>query len=367
MTARARPKGVPLLLFLIFILQSVELSGRDPLDTAINGPCRLAVDGTGNLFVSEEYGKRILRIDWKRNAVEVVAGNGKECCFKENGLARQSSIYGVYSIALDENGNLYMGGRNHDDGAFVRVVDKSTQCIKYFATSRSAALVDGAPHVNAEVFDPTGIVPLRSGALLVSAYYHIVEFGKSTVTFAGIPDRMGFSGDGGPALEATFHSPHALALDCNGNVYVADYHNHRIRRIDGETRIVATVAGDGSETSSGDGGPATSAGVRYPFDIAVDGQNNIFIIENGAWTVRRVDAKTGLISTIAGTGQEGYSGDGGPATHAKIDACGLALDQEGNIYVADLVHNRIRHVDAHAGIITTVAGNGLPKRKAVIE
>ena len=187
-------RKIPTVIFVLFsslvILRTIQVMGRDPLHTAINGPCRLAFDSKGDLYVSEEDGNHIFRIDWTQNKATVVAGNGKKCCFKENALARESSIYYVYSIAFDAADNLYMGGRNHDDDAFIRVVDKKTRRIRYFVKGRSPVSARGVPLLEADVSEPKGIVSLRSGALLVSTPDQIVELGKTAVTFAGIPDRM---------------------------------------------------------------------------------------------------------------------------------------------------------------------------------
>lgn len=129
---------------------------------------------------------------------------------------------------------------------------------------------------------------------------------------------------------------------------------------------MTTVAGNGTDISSGDGQVAPAAGVQFPSAVAADSAGNVFIVENGAFTVRRVDANTGVIQTVAGTGREGFSGDGGPAIQADISPAGIAVDQHGNLYISDIEHNRIRRVNA-TGTISTVAGNGLPHRKTHIE
>jgi hypothetical protein len=116
---------------------------------------------------------------------------------------------------------------------------------------------------------------------------------------------------------------------------VADYFNHRIRKIDATSHVISTVAGNGSKISSGDGGKATEAGVRYPFDIAIDQNDDLFLIENGAGTIRKVDSKTGVITTIAGNGHSGFSGDGGPALKAEVSPAAIALDSKGNLYMSD--------------------------------
>lgn len=368
MAAQPIPKVFYLLLLAVFLPYTAEIRASDPLHTAINGPCQMAFDATGNLYVNEEYGDRILRIDWKKNDVQVAAGNGKQCCFKENEQARDVSVYRVYSLALDPQGNLYLGGRNKTNGAFLRVVDRFTGRIRSLANGREPISPDGAPAMDADLSDPLGMVAFRNGSLLVSAstFYEIVELEEDAVTFAGNREK-GFSGDGGPALDASFDSPASLALDAGENLFVADTQNHRIRRIDLKTRVITTVAGNGTAVPSGDGGPALSAGIGDLLDIAADAQGNVFFIENMAYAVRRVDVRTGKIAVYAGTAFEGYDGDGGPAAKSKIDACGIVVDPAGNLYIADKVHNRIRRVNARTGIITTVVGNGHPKRKVVKE
>jgi trimeric autotransporter adhesin len=344
-----------------------SLAAKNALETAISGPNQLAIDANGNLYVSEEYGKRILRIDLSKNAVRVVAGNGRECCQKENVLARESSVYHVYSLALDSSNNLYIGGTNARDDAFVRIVHSATGRIATLARGGFPHPAIGINTLQANLSDPQGIVVLPDTTVLVSAseFNVIVELGGTTKAFAGDSTRKTFSGDGGLSSEAGFDLPGALAVDDKGNVFLADYYNHRIRRIDARTHVVDTVAGNGSNTSSGNGGRAIAAGVPYPGAIAVDAAGDVFVIENGQFMVRRIDAVTGVITTVAGTGHDGFSGDGGTATNADINPAGVAV-HGGNLYISDIEHNRIRRVDA-AGIISTIAGNGLPHRKASIE
>jgi NHL repeat-containing protein len=345
------------------------MSAQRATKTPIKGPHQLALDERGNLYVSEEYGKRVLRIGATDRRVTVVAGNGKECCRKENVPAQQSSVYHVYSLAVDSKDNLYIGGRNARDNAFVRVVRSDTGRISTVAQESAASdPAIGVSTLHANLSDPAGIVVLPDGRVLVSAdgANVIVALNETTTVFAGTPSRKTFSGEGGLATEAGFDLPGALAVDSAGNVFVAGYFNHRVRRIDAKTHIVNTVAGNGSENSSGDGGAATAAGVRYPYAIAVDTAGNLFIVENGEFKVRRVDEATGVITTVAGTGVDGFSGDAGPAVRAEINPSGIAVDATGNLYIADLEHNRIRRVDA-SGIVVTIAGNGLPHRKEVIE
>ncbi|MBI6545553.1 MAG: hypothetical protein HY692_02090, partial [Cyanobacteria bacterium NC_groundwater_1444_Ag_S-0.65um_54_12] len=141
-----------------------------------------------------------------------------------------------------------------------------------------------------------------------------------------------------------------------GNLYIADYNNHRIRKVD-TGGIITTVAGDGIDGYSGDGGAATSAQLWFPYDVAVDGAGNLYIADTYNNVIRKV-ATNGIISTVAGTGNWGYSGDGGAASDAQLDTpYGLTVDNAGIIYIADTWNNRIRKVDL-AGTITTIAGSG---------
>jgi trimeric autotransporter adhesin len=179
----------------------------------------------------------------------------------------------------------------------------------------------------------------------------------------------GYSGDGGPAISASFNKPGGLALDSSGNLYIADTYNHRIRKVSAATGKISTVAGTGVSGYSGDQGPATAAQLFRPLGVAVDAAGNLYIADTLNMVVRKVDAATGIVHTVAGntalTTYNGgfpfgsYSGDGGPATSAGLDQpSGVAVDQAGNIYIADSVFTIVRKVTVATGIITTVAGNG---------
>jgi hypothetical protein len=168
----------------------------------------------------------------------------------------------------------------------------------------------------------------------------------------------GYSGDNGAATSAALYAPQSLAVDIYGNIYIDDYFNNRIRLLNVSTGIITTVAGTGAAGYSGDGGSATSAKLNYPGGIAVDGSGNIYIADSTNSVVRKVTASTGIITTVAGNGSIGYSGDGGAATSAELDEpLSVAVDTAGNIYISTF-DNRIRKVTKSTGIITTVAGNG---------
>lgn len=186
--------------------------------------------------------------------------------------------------------------------------------------------------------------------------------GQATAASQNIPASLhGDSlGDGGPAIRARLVTPVGLARDAQGNIYITERGAHRVRRVDAQTGIITTFAGTGEAGYSGDGGPASRARLTQPDGIVIDAQGNVIIADTFNDRVRRVDVRTGIISTIAGTGEAGFSGDGGPATQARFDGpFGLALDPSGNLYITDTENHRIRRVDARTGMVTTVAGNGV--------
>ena len=179
-------------------------------------------------------------------------------------------------------------------------------------------------------------------------------------TFAGT-GVQGFDGDGGPAASALLNSPGAVAVDAAGNLFVADVQNRRIRRVDAATGIITTAAGTGVAGASADGTAASEARLDRPAALAVDSSGNLFFADAGTHLIRRVDHASGLVATVAGNGVQGYAGDGGPAVVASVDSpWGLAVDGGGNLYVADMHNQRIRRIDAATGVITSVAGTGQP-------
>ena len=170
----------------------------------------------------------------------------------------------------------------------------------------------------------------------------------------------GYSGDGGPAASARLNGPYSVAVDASGNIFIADTHNYVIRKVTYSTGIITTVAGTGILGYSGDDGLATAAQMNGAFDVAVDSSGNIYISDSGNYVIRKVTYSTGIITTVAGTGIDGYTGDGGPATEATSHRTrGLAVDTSGNIYYTDYGSYVIRMVTKSTGIITTIAGTGV--------
>ena len=206
---------------------------------------------------------------------------------------------------------------------------------------------------SAIVFDPQGNLYLAETAS------HVIRKVDPTgiiTTIAGT-GTQGFSGDNGSATAAQLDSPQGLALDAANNLYIADTHSHCIRKITASTGIITTIAGTGTPGFDGDSGPATGAHLNLPTALVIDTIGNLYFADTQNHRIRKITAATGIITTIAGAGTQGFSGDNGPATAANIDSpTGLAVDATGNLYLADTHNHRIRRVAATTGVITTIAG-----------
>lgn len=188
--------------------------------------------------------------------------------------------------------------------------------------------------------------------VLASAYAGVIE----TVAGTGRP---GNNGSAGQATEVNIDQPFGVAFGPDGALYVTEVGQHRVRRVDLKTGELTTVAGSGKKGYAGDGGPATEALLNEPYEVRFDPQGNMIFVEMQNHLIRKVDKQTGRISTIAGTGKAGYGGDGGPATAASFSSPhSIALDAAGNIYIADIANHRIRRIDAQTGMIESIAGTG---------
>jgi sugar lactone lactonase YvrE len=285
--------------------------------------------------------------------IVTVAGNGAAGVSGDGGRARKAKLDAPAGLAF-RSGNLYIADfKRH------RVRKVSAGRITRVAGTGAAGFSgDGRAATRAKLNRPIGLAVDGAGGLYIGdARNHRVRRvnGPGRIaTFAGT-GVLGFSGEGGAARSANLSFPWELAFDA-GNLYIADSGNHRVRRVD-PSGTITTVAGTGVRGYSGDGGAATAARLKRPGAVAVDGSGRLYIADFGNNRVRRVDA-AGKITTVAGNGVRGFSGDGGLARRAKLDSpSGLALDGSGNLYIADSANNRVRMV-SRSGRISTVAGTG---------
>jgi sugar lactone lactonase YvrE len=237
----------------------------------------------------------------------------------------------------------------------------------------STYIGDGGSAKLAATALPSSVALDSAGNLYIADAQHErvrkVAAGTGVITTVAGTGIYGSSGDNGPAAAAQLSVPLAIAVDRNGNLFIAEQYANRIRKVNTSSGVITTFAGNGSAMFSGDGGPAALAALNQPQGVAADFNGNVFIYDACNSRIRKVDGQTGIITTVAGSGQPGFSGDGGPAILAQIGrTCspfngnviggGVALDSNGNLFIADFSNNRIRKVDVITGSISTVAGNG---------
>jgi len=322
----------------------------------LNNPRGLALD-SASLYMAEHGNNRVRRVDLATGTITTFAGTGVAGFGGDGGPATAAHFIRPIGVAL-RSGNIYIADTTNNR---VRRVDLATGTITTFAGTGVAGFGgDGGPATAAQLNAPNGLA-LDSGNLYIAEAVgqrvRRVDLATGTITtFAGT-GVAGFGGNGGPAAAALLNGPLCLALD-SANLYVAEYSNNRVRRVDLATGTITTFAGTGVAGFGGDGGPATAAQLNGPTYVA-GGSGNLYISENNNNRVRRVDLATGTITTFAGTGTVGSAGDGGPATAAELRSPGgLAVDS-GNVYIADTANHRVRRVDLATGAITTFAGTGV--------
>ena len=315
-------------------------------------PAGIAVDVAGNLYIADSGNHRIRKVD-ATGTITTIAGRTFS---GDGGPASQAQLSEPEGVAADRAGNLYISDSNNHR---IRKVDFAGTITTIAGTGESGFSGDGGPASQAQLFYPRGVAVDGLGNLYIAdtANHRIrkVDFAGTITTIAGT-GRYGFGGDGGPASQAQLREPEGVAVDEAGNLYIADLFNDRIRKVD-FAGTITTIAGTGEYGFGGDGGPASQAQLRHPRGVAVDGLGNLYISDSNNDRIRKVDF-AGTITTIAGTGERGFSGDGGPASQAQFfHPRGVAVDGAGNLYIVDQHNNRVRKVDA-TGTITTIAGSG---------
>ncbi|HXM45514.1 MAG TPA: hypothetical protein VN924_30035 [Bryobacteraceae bacterium] len=347
-------------------------AGKAATAAQIVGPNGMAVDAQGNLYISASGLSMVLKVAANTGVVSIYAGNGLSTGGGDGGLAVGAALDYPAGLAFDAAGNLY-------------IVDAYASNVRKVAPNGIITTVagdqgaggfagDGGPATKALLTNPSGIAVDKSGNLYIADTgnnrIRMVAASSGIISTIAGSSTTGLTGDGGPAVNATFTLPGGLAIDASGNLYIADQNNWVIRRISGG--IITTVAGTGKPGYSGDNGQATKAMLGGPQGVAVDASGNLYIADTGNQRIRYVNV-SGAITTIAGTGVNGFSGDGGAATAATFSTpVEVAVDASGNVYVADLYNNRIRRFVPGGAIATfagttTFNGDGGPSTQASVE
>jgi sugar lactone lactonase YvrE len=325
--------------------------------TSLNSPWGVAVDGAGALLVADSYSNRIRRVDPATGEITTVAGTGLYGFDGDGGPATQASLARPIGLLLDGAGNLFIADL---DNSRVRRVDAAGNITTVAGNGIQRASGDGGPAVDASVY-PTALALDPAGNLLIAdggnSSVRRVDAATGIITTVAGGNGDGFSGDGGPAVNAQLRWPSGISLDAAGNLLIADTGNQRIRRVDRETGVIVTIAGDGIARFAGDNGPAILASLNQPTGLATNSRGDLYISDGSNFRVRRLDAATGFIVTVAGNGSNYFSGDEGPARNARLTyPAHVVVDVSGNLFIGDA--GRIRRVDSHTGVVVTIAGNG---------
>lgn len=320
----------------------------------LRGPNEVESDSKGNIYISEYFNQRIRKVNTS-GIITTIAGNGVRGFSGNGGPATAAELFNPDGVCADTAGNIYI---SDEDGENIRKVDTSGIIHAFAGTNSGGFSGDGGPATAAEIFSPSTVFADVHGNVFFGDQNNnrirMINTSGIITTVAG-NGAHGFSGDGGPATAAEIYFPQGIYVDNLGNMYIADYGNYRTRMVN-TSGIISTIAGNGSLGYYGNGVPATNAELLLPEGISIDKSGNMYIADNVNYRVHTINT-SGIIYTIAGNGYDGFSGDGGQATAAELDyPTGVTTDLSGNVYISDEYNQRVRSVNS-SGIIITFAGD----------
>jgi sugar lactone lactonase YvrE len=326
--------------------------GGPAVSCTLEFPYSTAVDSAGNLYIADLGNDCVRKIDKATGIINTIAGTSVAGFSGDGGPATAAQLSGPVDVAVDRNGNVFIADNyNHR----IRKVDLSGTINTIAGTGFNGYGGDGGPATAAAVYSPHGVAFDNSGNLLIcdnlNNRIRKIDAGGIITTIAGT-GMPGHSGDGGPATLSTMSQPYGITVDISGNIYIADRANY-IRKIS-PAGIITSIAGTGVAGYNGDGIAATTAQLNQPYGVAVDVDGGIYIADVSNSRIRKIEW-SGVISTVAGAGVIGYSGDNGPATAARIDPTGITVDKTGNLYIADFSNFRIRYIKNTVGVSTVTS------------
>ena len=338
-------------------------SGDGGLATSakLKNPSAIAVDDSGNVYFVDAYANVLRKVTASSGIITRIAGSssGAGGYSGNGGLATSAKLQYPVGVALDSAGNLYIADSGNN---VIRKVTVSTGIITTIAGIGGTAdyYGDGGPATSAALSDPEAVAFDSAGNLYIADtgnnVIREVNTGTGVINTVAGNGVANYSGDGGQATAAELNGPNGVEIDASGDMYISDSVNNRIREVTSSTGVINTIAGNGSAGYTGDGGQATSAEMNLPLFIALDSADNVYIADYNNNVIRMVTTSTGVISTIAGTGAYGYSGDGGSATSATMNGpVGVTVDTSGHVYITDWNNYVVRAVTLSSPIAVSVS------------
>jgi streptogramin lyase len=313
----------------------------------LHDPFDVTLDRVGNLYFADTSNHCVRRVEARTGIIATVAGSGRKGYTGDGGLATRATLNEPYGIALDAAGDLFVVDRLN---ACVRRVDAGTGVIRTIAgTGKSGYSGDGGPGDQAQLREPNGIALDGRGKLYIADVrdqrVRVLDLRSGVIdTFCGAGQKV-HTGDGGPMKQANLFGPRAVAVGPDGDLYICEREGNGVRRVHMKSGRIERFAGTGTKGYSGDGGPALQSTFNGPKELKVDAAGNVYVVDTENHAIRRIDAQTRIITTAAGTGKPGGSGDGGSATEALLNRPhGVAVGPDGMVYIGDTLNHRIRRV-----------------------